>query len=93
MLASAAAAAALAAFAPVVVHDSRERSLLTSVAAASVPAPGRGGDLRPAVYGRAAPADGDATWLQYWLFSARQDQDRGTRPTAVGGRCAGGSCA
>lgn len=77
MLASLAAAAALTSLAPVVVHDSRERSLLTSVAAASVPAPGRGSDRSPAVYGRVTPATGDGTWLQYWLFYARQDQDRG----------------
>jgi hypothetical protein len=77
MLTGAAAAIALAAHAPVVVHDSRERFPLTSVAAAPVAVPGIGGDHRAAAYGRVAPAAHDGTWLQYWLFYRAQDQDRG----------------
>jgi uncharacterized protein (TIGR03382 family) len=42
MLTGATLAAALAALAPVVVHDSRESSPLTAVAGASVPVPGTG---------------------------------------------------
>jgi len=56
----------LDAFAPVVVHDGSERSPLTSVDSG-----------RPAVYGRAIPAEAGGTWLQYWLYYAYQDQDRG----------------
>jgi hypothetical protein len=67
MLATAAVAASLVALTPVVVHDSRERSHLTGVA----------GDRGPTAYARAAPARGGGTWLQYWLFYPRQDQDRG----------------
>jgi MYXO-CTERM domain-containing protein len=79
VLPEAAIATALATFAPVVVHDDRENFPLTSVAAATVRVPGvaASGDRRPAVYARAAPADGDGTWLQYWLFYESQDQDRG----------------
>jgi hypothetical protein len=77
MLATAALAGALATFAPVVVHDSRERFPVTAVATAAVPAPGRGEDHHPAVYARVAPAATGGAWLQYWLFYARQDQDRG----------------
>lgn len=76
MLAAAALAAALAAHAPVVVHDSRERFPLTSVASAPVAVPGLDRDRRPAVYGRVATARQGA-WLQYWLFYRGQDQDRG----------------
>jgi hypothetical protein len=36
--------------------------------------PGVDRDRRPAVYGRAVPAAGGGTWLQYWLFYAQQDQ-------------------
>jgi Vacuolar protein sorting-associated protein 62 len=61
-----AASALLIAFTPVVVHDSAERFPLTSVAAGA-----------PAAYGHAVPARGGGRWLQYWLFSAYQDQDRG----------------
>jgi hypothetical protein len=57
----AATAAALAAFSPVVVHDSAERFPLSADAA----------------YGRAAPARAGGTWLQYWLYYSYQDQDRG----------------
>lgn len=77
MLATAALTAALTTFSPVVVHDSRERSPLTLVAALPVGAPGRGNDRQPAVYARTASASGGGAWLQYWLFYARQDQDRG----------------
>lgn len=86
MLTAAAVAAALATFSPVVVHDSRERSTLTSVASASAAAPGRGSARRPTVYGRSARSAGGGAWLQYWLFYARQDQDRGILRT---GRHAG----
>jgi hypothetical protein len=55
------AAAALTAFAPVVVHDSAERYPLAADAA----------------YGRAVPAREGGTWLQYWLYYSYQDQDRG----------------
>jgi LPXTG-motif cell wall-anchored protein len=61
----------------VVVHDSRERFPLESVAAAQVTAPGRGDDRRPTVYARAARREGGGAWLQYWLFYPGQDQDRG----------------
>jgi hypothetical protein len=77
MLAAAALSAALAAHAPVVVEDSRESFPLASVAAAPVAVPGVGSDRRPAVYGRIARASGGGAWLQYWLFFAGQDQDRG----------------
>jgi hypothetical protein len=61
----------------VVVHDSRERFPLSSVAAARVAAPGRGHDRRPTVYARAVRREGGGAWLQYWLFYPGQDQDRG----------------
>jgi hypothetical protein len=77
VLTTAAAALALTAHAPVVVHDSRERSPLTSVASAPANVPGLDRDRRPAVYGRAAPAEGGGTWLQYWMFFRHNDQDRG----------------
>ena len=77
MLNAAALAVALAAHAPVVVHDSRERFALASVAAAPAEVPGLDADRRPAVYGRVAAAAGGETWLQYWLFYRGQDQDRG----------------
>ena len=77
MLAAAALAAALAANAPVVLHDSRERYPLASVAAAPARVPGLDTDRRPAVYGRIARAEGGGAWLQYWLFYRSQDQDRG----------------
>jgi hypothetical protein len=63
---AATASALLVAFTPVVVHDSAERFPLTSVAARA-----------PAAYGHAVAARGGGTWLQYWLFYAYQDQDRG----------------
>jgi hypothetical protein len=77
MLAAAAVSAALTSLAPVAVHDSREAHPLSSVAAAHVEAPGRGADLRPAVYARAAPRGERGAWLQYWLYYPEQDQDRG----------------
>jgi len=79
MLTAAALAAALAANAPVVVHDARERYPLTSVASASAPAavPALDRDRRPAVYGRVARRDDGGAWLQYWHFYHGQDQDRG----------------
>jgi VPS62-like protein len=60
------AAAALAALNPVVAHDTRESSPLAAVDRAA-----------PAAYGRAVPARAGGTWVQYWLFYAYQDQDRG----------------
>lgn len=86
MLAAAAVTGALAGLAPVVVHDGRETSPLAAVAAAPVAAPGRGEDRRPAVYARATPAGRGGTWLQYWLFFVRHEQDRGVVRT---GRHAG----
>jgi hypothetical protein len=77
MLTAAALAAALAAHAPVVVHDSRERFPLTSVASAPVEVPGIDSDRRPAVYGRVVRERDRGAWLQYWLFYRGQDQDRG----------------
>jgi hypothetical protein len=61
-----AASALLVAFTPVVAHDSAERFPLRAVTAGA-----------PAAYGNAVPARGGGTWLQYWLFYAYQDQDRG----------------
>jgi hypothetical protein len=77
MLTAAALALALAANAPVVVHDSRESFPLASVAAAPVRVPGLDADRRPAVYGRGAPSVDGGAWLQYWFFYRGQDQDRG----------------
>jgi len=63
----------LARFVPVVVHDSRDDSPLTSVEAFAGTVPGvPDGEPRPTVYGRRA---GD--WVQYWMLFARNDQDRG----------------
>jgi hypothetical protein len=76
MLAAAALAASLVAFTPVVAHDAAERYPLTS-AAAHAPIAADASDVAPAVYGRAVPAGGGGAWLQYWLFYADQDQDRG----------------
>jgi hypothetical protein len=86
MLAAAAVAAALANLSPVVVHDSTERSPVTAVGAAAVAVPGASAARRPAAYARTAPAEDGETWLQYWLFYPRQDQDRGVART---GRHAG----
>jgi hypothetical protein len=56
----------LAAFTPVVAHDAAERFPLSAVGGGS-----------PAAYGHAVAARDGGTWLQYWLFYAYQDQDRG----------------
>src|SRR6478672_1228236 len=77
MLTAAALTVALAAHAPVVVQDSRERFPLTAVANAPVRVPGAGSDRRPAVYGRVARSKRGGAWLQYWLFYRGQNQDRG----------------
>jgi hypothetical protein len=75
--APAAAADPLQLYAPVVVHDSRESSPLTSVRAFAGRAPGvEPGPARPTVYGRRT-----GPWLQYWLFFAANDQDRGVLNT------------
>ncbi len=75
MLLAAVASAALTAFTPVVIHHSAERFPLTSAGAHAPIA--RTNDTRPAAYGRAIPAKQGGTWLQYWLYYAYQDQDRG----------------
>jgi hypothetical protein len=75
--APAAAADPLQRYAPVVVHDSRERSPLTSVKAFAGRVPGvESGTPRPTVYGRRA-----GPWLQYWLLFADNAQDRGVLKT------------
>jgi hypothetical protein len=61
----------------VVVHDSRERLPLTSVAGAETGAPTRDDDRPPAAYGRTLRRDDGGAWLQYWLYYPGQDQDRG----------------
>ena len=72
----------LARFVPVVVHDSRDTSPLTSVEAVAGQVPGvPEGEPEPTVYGRR-----DGRWLQYWMFFAAQEQDRGVLRT---GRHAG----
>jgi hypothetical protein len=72
----------LARFVPVVVHDSRDTSRLTSVQAVAGQVPGvPSGRPKPTVYGRRA-----GRWLQYWMFFAAQEQDRGVVRT---GRHAG----
>lgn len=81
---AAAASAALIAFTPVVIHDSRERSPLTSAGAHAPIA--RTADTRPAAYGRETRAADGGRWLQYWLYYDYQDQDRGIVKT---GRHAG----
>ena len=59
-------------FVPVVVHDSRDDSPLTSVEAVAGAVPGvPEGVPQPTVYGRRA-----GRWLQYWMFFAQQSQDR-----------------
>jgi len=60
-------------YAPIVVHDRRDASPLTSVGDAPVEVPGvvRGAGL-PTVYARRAGRD-----LQYWLFYRDNPQDRG----------------
>jgi len=79
LAAPAAAAGPLARHAPVVVHDSRETDLLTSVATFAGRVPGvRDGRprRRPVVYGRRA-----GPWLQYWMLYAHDRQDRGVLST------------
>src|SRR4051794_20959532 len=75
MLLATAVAGALAAFTPVVAHDAAERFPLASAAAHAPIA--RTADDRPAAYGHAVSAREGGVWLQYWLFYAYQDQDRG----------------
>jgi hypothetical protein len=60
------AAVSLVSLNPIVAHDGAESSPLTAV-----------GGGAPAAYGRAVPARAGGSWLQYWLFYAYQDQDRG----------------
>jgi hypothetical protein len=75
--APAVAATPLERYAPVVVHDSGERSPLTSVQAFAGRVPGVApGRPRPTVYGRRA-----GPWLQYWLLFADNPQDRGVLRT------------
>jgi hypothetical protein len=71
--APAAARGPLERFAPVVVHDSRERSPLTSVEVFAGRVPGvPPGRPRPTVYARRS-----GPWLQYWMLFAENLQDRG----------------
>jgi hypothetical protein len=71
--APAVAAGPLERYAPVVVHDSGERSPLTSVQAFAGRVPGvPDGRPRPTVYGRRA-----GPWLQYWMLFEENLQDRG----------------
>lgn len=70
LLTTATATASLALFAPVVVHDKDEGSPLTGVNGST-----------PALYARAVPARQGGQWLQYWLYYAYQDQDRGVTRT------------
>jgi hypothetical protein len=67
------AASPLERYAPVVVHDGRERFPLTSVKVMAGRVPGvEPGPVRPVVYGRR-----DGPWLQYWMFFAENAHDRG----------------
>ena len=75
MILAATAAAALSAFAPVVVHDSG--GALPARLGGGARADRAGRRARAAVYGRAVPARAGGTWLQYWLYFPYQDQDRG----------------
>ena len=84
LMLAARASAALIAFTPVVIHDSHERSPLTS---ASAHAPiARDNDTPPRRLRPRDPRQQGGTWLQYWLYYAYQDQDRGIVKT---GRHAG----
>jgi hypothetical protein len=61
-------------YAPIVVHDSRERSPLTSVRVMAGRVPGvEPARARPTVYGRRT-----GPWLQYWMFFAHDGQAPGT---------------
>lgn len=60
------AAAALAALVPLVAHDASETSPLAAP-----------GDRLPTAYAREVPLPDGGAWLQYWLYYAYQDQDRG----------------
>lgn len=77
MLSAITLAAALTAYTPVVVHDSREQFPLTAVATAPATIPGLDHDRRPAAYGRIKRTSDGGAWLQYWLYYRGQDQDRG----------------
>lgn len=59
-------------YAPVVAHDARETSVLTSVADVAVSVPGVPASAPPTVYARRA-----GQFEQYWLFFADNPQDRG----------------
>jgi hypothetical protein len=63
-------------FAPIVVHDHRERSSLASVAAAPVAVPGATGPRGPVAYARVRRRT-----IQYWLFYRDNPQDRGVLRT------------
>ncbi len=77
MLAAATAAAALAAFTPVVIHDAAESSPLASATAAA-PIARVAADRAPAAYGRAVPDGRGGTWLQYWLYYAYRTRTAGS---------------
>ncbi|HEY8584250.1 MAG TPA: Vps62-related protein [Capillimicrobium sp.] len=68
MASSATLAAALAALAPVVVHDADERHPLAAVGPVGSP---------PAVHARVAPRPDGGAWLQFWLWYRENTQDRG----------------
>ena len=59
-------AAVLTALLPLVAHDSRERSPLVAADGGAV-----------AAYGRSVALPDGGAWVQYWLYYAYQDQDRG----------------
>jgi hypothetical protein len=63
--------------APVVAHDSGESSPLASVKVMAGRVPGVDpGPVRPTVY-----AHREGEWLQYWMFFAQNDHDRGVLGT------------
>ena len=64
--------ALLAEHRPVLAYDARERDFATSIARWRDPRAPR----RDVVYGRVV-RDAGRTWLQYWLFSRYNTQDRG----------------
>ena len=61
-------------YAPIVVHDRRDRSPLTSIADAPVSAPGLPAAGPPTVYARRVPG---GRVIQYWLFYRDNPHDRG----------------